>query len=201
MTKILFIIFLCISVTASHASTLLLGAKRIELEKLAEKAEQDRRDSEAKTKAAELFAHAEAERAKNIAAAKEIQKRALQEERKHVEAILEKERQETAKRLAVEQQLNEVAESDRIGKIKAQQAENARNQARFLEENHRKLLEDTIKELQKRLETSEEDTSAVNVDYPQTQAGGEKAAEGTDGSTGAETMSSHLRFILRQINR
>ena len=32
MTKILFILFLCISVTASHASTLLLGAKHIDLD-------------------------------------------------------------------------------------------------------------------------------------------------------------------------
>ena len=32
MTKILFILFLCISVTASHASTLLLGTKRIDLD-------------------------------------------------------------------------------------------------------------------------------------------------------------------------
>ncbi len=32
MIKILFILFLCISVTASHASTLLLGAKRIDLD-------------------------------------------------------------------------------------------------------------------------------------------------------------------------
>jgi len=175
--------------------------QRIELESLAEKAEQELRASEVRRKAAELLAQAEAERVKNIAENQEIKRRALQEERDLVEARLYKERQETLKRLAVEQQLNEAEETTRIGKLKAQQLENARNQAKFLEEQNRKTLEDTLKVLQTRIEAADTTFSTVNMEYPQAQTEGDKAVSGTEGNTQDENMSPHLRNILRQINR
>jgi hypothetical protein len=175
--------------------------KRIELECLTEKAEQELKDYAARRKAMALVAQAESERARLDKANQEVRTRSIQEEKDRLEECLEKERQDQIKRLLVEQEVNDAAEAKRLSKVKAQQLENARLQAAFLEEQHRNLLEDSLKILKNRLEVADAAAMETPAEYPETQAEGEKAEEGTDGSSHDENMSPHLRHILRQVNR
>jgi hypothetical protein len=106
-------------------------------------------------------------------------------------------RKENEKRLLSEQKQNALDETLRLQREKLEWLEKAISDAEFIEEQHRKALENA-----KLLPPMADPITKVSAEYPQTGADGGASTPGTDGST-PETplMSSHLRAILRQFNK
>jgi DNA repair exonuclease SbcCD ATPase subunit len=104
---------------------------------------------------------------------------------------------DTAARVAEEQKQNVLEETLRLQREKLEWLTNAISEAEFSEEQHRKAIEN-MKSLPPVEVTGEE----VSAEYPQTGADGGASAKGTDGSTPeTQSMSTHLRHILRQAQR
>ena len=104
---------------------------------------------------------------------------------------------DTAARVAEEQKQNVLEETLRLQREKLEWLTNAISEAEFSEEQHRKAIEN-MKSLPPVEVTGEE----VSAEYPQTGADGGASAKGTDGSTPeTQSMSTHLRQILRQAQR
>ena len=119
-------------------------------------------------------------------------KRKSEEEAKEAQRI-----KETAERVAAEQKQNALDETLRLQREKLEWLTNAISEAEFNEEQHRKAIEN-MKSLPPVEVTGEE----VSAEYPQTGADGGASAKGTDGSTPeTQSMSQHLRTILRQAQR
>jgi len=120
--------------------------------------------------------------------------KAQREKEKADELVRQK---ELAERMATEQKQAALDETLRLQREKLDWLTKAIADAEFVEEQHRKSLENS-----RNIPTTVEEGAAVSAEYPQSCASGGAAAEGTSGST-PETplMSNHLKSILRQATR
>src|SRR5271157_1570370 len=123
---------------------------------------------------------------------------ALEAKRKVEEAKEAQRIKETAERVAAEQKQNVLDETLRLQKEKLEWLTTAISNAEFTEEQSRKAMESMRMLPPIEFPTGDE----VSSEYPQTGADGGTSAEGTDGSTPeTQSMSMHLRQILRQAQR
>jgi hypothetical protein len=119
-------------------------------------------------------------------------KRRAEEESKEAQRV-----KETAERMAAEQKQNALDEALILQREKLEWLTTAISNAEFSEDQHRKSMENL-----RVLPSVEPTGTEVSAEYPQTCADGGASAEGTEGSTPEnQSMSSHLREILRQAQR
>jgi membrane protein involved in colicin uptake len=110
--------------------------------------------------------------------------------------------QDTAARMAAEQAAAKADEQYRLYHEKLEFVVNAIAEAEFSEEKHRKSLDDA-----KKTRVVVEDFPAgdeINVEHPVAPLNAEHPGEAvveTGGAVGFDTMSSHLKQILRQAQR
>jgi hypothetical protein len=107
--------------------------------------------------------------------------------------------QDIATRMSAEQAAAKADEQYRLYHEKLEYVEKAIAEAEFSEEKHRKALDDA-----KKTKVIVEDFSVGNeieVEHPVAPDNKGEAVEGTGGAESFDTMSSHLRQILRQAQR
>ena len=173
---------------------------QLELQRKIEKLDEERKANavRAEKERSDLILSIEIERKERLDA---YNKKVAEHEarRKAEDAEREAQRvQEVAERIATEQKQAALDQALRLQREKLEWLTTAISNAEFSEEQHKKSIENTrIAPIVERVETGE-----INVEHPVAPSNGGEAVAGTDGST-PETalMSSHLRAILRQINK
>ena len=172
---------------------------QLELQRKIEKLDAERQANAARAlkEREELLLSIEIERRERIEA---YQKKVEEHEsrRKAEEAWKEAQRiKDVAERIATERKQAALDETLRLQREKLEWLTTAISNAEFSEEQHRKQIEN--QRVSPIVETAE--VGEINVENPQAPDNAGEAVAGTDGNTQDETMSQHLRMILRQAKR
>jgi colicin import membrane protein len=143
----------------------------------------------------------------------ELERKLRTEEYEKKVAAIEAKRKQEAE--AVEAERRAIREKDAALELEKNKAEEATNkvqnqldqiaqqmqQVSFMEEQNRKNIENAKAMADERVRREAEKDDLITSDYPTTQTDGGSAAPQTDGENHQQSMSQHLRSILRQHGR
>ncbi len=143
----------------------------------------------------------EADRAKRVAQIKADEEKHNRRKREQEEENIKRKQQEQADRIALEQKQNALDEVLIKQKEKLEWLEKAISDAEFVEEQHRKTLENSTVSTEEVVDSNEE----INIEHPVAPLNSVHPGEAVDGTSGetpsSPLMSSHLKHILRQATR